>query len=43
MHVIDLLIGIILIYLAIKFGIRIIKIISNVFDSWLDKLEDKLC
>lgn len=43
MRVIDLLIGIILISLGVKFGVRIFKIISKMINGWLDKLEDKIC
>ena len=43
MCIINLLIGIILIWICVKFGVRIFRIISRVIDRWLDKLENKFC
>lgn len=43
MCVINWLIGIILISLGVKFGVRFFRIISKVINNWLDKLENKFC
>lgn len=43
MCIINLLVGIILISLGVKFGVRIFRIISKMIDGWLDKLENKFC
>lgn len=43
MCVINWLIGIILISLGVKFGVRFFRIISKIINGWLDKLENKFC